>query len=587
MKNNIFIVIDSLYYNKTIKESYRNNPMPFLGKLRSEGLDYTNMYSEAPYTEAALVSLLCGVDTLKSGGYIKKLYGKETIMETFQKNGYETFCNCVQPLVYPSYSYQGLDYEYYNICYEFETLWSYRLKYYSEVYKNGKLDSNTMFLIIELMDDNLKTWLDFFYSLKNKNKKVSFILPYVNTNGLEENINKLENEIEKYNTDKVKYTKELLELGYEHDLFKIHAYNLSEKMSDENMKKLYYKYKKVIRRMFFKNLSYNLKNNKLILSSKENNRGLLKAYINAVINRFLYKKIDYRIKSKKAAPSMDTTFNHFEEWLLNRKNDKPYFAYIHVDDCHSSEIFYTYDTDDFSKLDEEFNKINKYMDRIPKNYKGSISYDVSLQYADLCLERLYTFLENNNMIEDVNIIICADHGSSYTFAPYRSNYVNNVHRENYNMPFVIWSKNLKHEVKNGYYNTKDIPATILELNGIKIPKIYDGVSTLSNKGRKYVLIENVPGGCPDYNLRDFWIGIRNEKYLVVMLGNKDKNFEELEFHSVYDLTKDRDELYNIKDIINKEDIKNELNIIKKEFEIIKKDMLNNNFLLNENGDMSE
>lgn len=580
MKNNIFIVIDSLYYNKTTKENYRNSPMPFLDKLRKKGIDYVNMYSEAPYTEAALVSLLCGVDTLKSGGYIKKLYGKETIMETFKKNGYETFCNCVQPLVYPSYSYQGLTEEYYNICYDFETLWSYRLKFYSEIYKEGKLNDKTINLIIDLLDDNLKTWIDFFMALKYKDKKVSFILPYVNTTNLDTNIKLLNNEIKKYEKDKVGYITRLLELGQEHELFKIHPYNLSEKMSEENMKKLYYKYKKIIRKMFLKNMFYNIKNNKLILNSSEDTKGLTKAYINAVINRFLYRKIDYNIKSKKAAPSMDTTFNHFEKWLLNRKNDKPYFAYIHVDDCHSSEIFYTYDTNDFSKLDDEFSKIDEYMNNIPKNYKGSISYDVSLQYADICLERLYNFLDSNNMLDNVNIFICADHGSSYTFAPYRSNYVNNVHRENYNMPFIIWSKDLKHEIKKEFYNTKDIPATILDMNKIKIPKIYDGISTIdaNNKGRDYVLIENVPGGCPDYNLRDFWIGIRDKKYLVVMLGNINKEFSELEIYAVYDLVNDKEELHNLNKIIDKENIKKELDIIQKEFDNLKKDMKKNNFL---------
>lgn len=351
-------------------------------------------------------------------------------------------------------------------------------------------------------------------------------------------------------------------------------------MSEENMKKLYYKYKKIIRKMFLKNMFYNIKNNKLILNSSEDTKGLTKAYINAVINRFLYRKIDYNIKSKKAAPSMDTTFNHFEKWLLNRKNDKPYFAYIHVDDCHSSEIFYTYDTNDFSKLDDEFSKIDEYMNNIPKNYKGSISYDVSLQYADICLERLYNFLDSNNMLDNVNIFICADHGSSYTFAPYRSNYVNNVHRENYNMPFIIWSKDLKHEIKKEFYNTKDIPATILDMNKIKIPKIYDGISTIdaNNKGRDYVLIENVPGGCPDYNLRDFWIGIRDKKYLVVMLGNIKKEFSELEIYAVYDLVNDKEELHNLNKIIDKENIKKELDIIQKEFDNLKKDMKKNNFL---------
>ena len=577
-KNTIFIVIDSLYYNKTTKEKYRPNPMPFLDKLRSEGIDFTSMYSEAPYTEAALVSLLCGMDTLKNGGYIKKLYGKETIMETFQKNGYTTFCNCVQPLVYPSYSYQGLDYEYYNICYDFETLWSYRLKFYSEIYKNNNLDNDTLSLVVDLLEDNLKTWKNFFYNLKSKGEITSFIYPYVDTTDLDNNIKLLEKEIKKFNHQKEEYTKQLLDLGMNHDLFKIHSYNLSKKMTEESMRKLQKKYKNIITKMFFKTMFYNLKNNKLVLEPREERKGLIKAYMNAVINRFLYKKIDYRIKSKKAAPSMDTTIKHFEDWLLNRNDEKPYFAYIHVDDCHSSEIFYTYDTEDFTKLDEEFTKINDYMKKLPSNYKGSISYDVSLQYADMCLERLYKFLDENNMLDKVNIAICADHGSSYSFAPYRSNYVNNVHRENYNMPFIIWSKDLKHKKINTFYNTKDIPATLLNLNNIPIPKEYDGQPFLNGKGREYVLLENVPGGCPDYNLRDFWLGIRNKRYLVVVNGNINKKFEETDLQAVYDIRTDQEELHNLKKTITKTAIKNELNILKSEYEKLIKDMKDNNFL---------
>lgn len=345
------------------------------------------------------------------------------------------------------------------------------------------------------------------------------------------------------------------------------------------MKKLYYRYKKVIRKMFWKNIKYNLKNNKLVLNPKEERSGLIKAYINAVVNRFLYDKIDYNAKSKKAAPSMDTTFLHFEDWLLNRDDDKPYFAYIHLDDCHSKEFFYTYDTNDFNKLDEEFKMVDDYMNNLPKKYRGSISYDVSLQYADNCLKRLYDFLDKNNMLENVNIAICADHGSSYTFDPYRYKYVNTIHRENYNMPFVLWSKDMKHEVKKDFYNTKDIPATILDLNGIKIPKDYDGHSALNSKGRDYVLLENVMGGCPDYNLIDFWLGIRNKKYLVVMLANINKKFSELELYAVYDLENDKEELYNLKDTIDRKDITKELKIIEKEFKELVEDIKKTNFLI--------
>ena len=294
-KNTIFIVIDSLFYDKTLKGDYRNSPMPFLDKLRKEGFTCTNMYSEASYTEAALVSLLGGIDTLKKGGYLKKMYGKETIMETFRNNGYDTFCNCVQPLVYPSYSYQGLTYEYYNICYEFETLWSYRLEFYSKKYNSGELDDDTFNVIIDLLEDNLKTWSNFFLGLKTKDKIVSFIYPYVDIANLDKNIELLNVEIDKFNGDKLDYVKNLLVIGREHDLFKIHSYNLSKKMAQEDMKKLYYRYKKIIKNMFFKNMFYNLKNNKLILGSDVERKGLIKAYINAIYNRFLYDKIDCEI----------------------------------------------------------------------------------------------------------------------------------------------------------------------------------------------------------------------------------------------------------------------------------------------------
>ena len=348
-------------------------------------------------------------------------------------------------------------------------------------------------------------------------------------------------------------------------------------MSYENMVKLEKRYKKIINKMFFKNIFYNLKNNKLILKPRNEWKGLLRAYMNAIYNRFLYDKISPKIKSKKAAPSMDTTIHHFENWLINRKNDKPYFAYIHVDDCHRPEMFYSYDTDDFDKLDEEFKNIDNYISDLPKKYRGNLSYDVSLGYADICLKRLYTFLEDNNLLDDVNIAICADHGSSYTFDPYRSNYINNVHRENYNMPFVLWNKSMRHREVKEFYNTKDIPATLLDLNNIKIPNEYDGISILDGKGRNYVMLENVNGGCPDYNLRDFLLGIRNKRYCVVMVLNINKDFNDGIIHSVYDLNTDKLELHNLKDTIDKTVIKHELSIIEKEFNELKKDAKKHNF----------
>ncbi len=579
-KNMIFIVIDSLYYEKTIGQPYRNNPMPFLEKLRKEGLDCTNMYSEAPFTEAAVVSLLCGLDTMKHGGFMKRLYDKENIMETFKKNGYRTFFNGRQPSVLPCKDYPGVTDDFYSDPFGFDGFWNNRGKYYRNLYLNNELDDKDFKIYLDLLEDNLNFYHKYFQELKDNSEIVTFIRPYMDLTNLEIDTKIFEQEYQKFHKNKVNYAKELLEKGLEHPIFVIKKYKLTKRLNEEEGNKLYKRYKKIVKKMFYKNFWCNLKNSKLILTPKEERKKLFKMYLNILINRFMLKKIKPKDESwKKSIPSMDSTFKHFENWVLNYKDAKPYFAYIHVDDCHSPEIFYTYDTNDFKQLDEEFNEIAEFVKKVPKSYKGNLSYDVSLHYADNCLRKLYNFLKEHDMLDNVNIAICADHGSSYSFDPYRSNYVNNVHKENYNMPFVLWGTDIKNQKITGFHNSKDIPATLLDVNGIKIPKEYDGISILKNKARDYVLLENIrDGGCPDYNRRDLWFGIRNKKWLVVMSVNVHKKFEDNSFYAIYDLVNDPGELYNLKDTIDKKLISKEIEILKKEFLDLQKDVKKHNFL---------
>ncbi|UKI27633.1 MAG: hypothetical protein L6V91_03290 [Bacilli bacterium] len=42
-------------------------------ELRKKSISGDKMYSEAPYTEAALMSLVGSVDTMDNGGYMDKL----------------------------------------------------------------------------------------------------------------------------------------------------------------------------------------------------------------------------------------------------------------------------------------------------------------------------------------------------------------------------------------------------------------------------------------------------------------------------------------------------------------------------------
>ena len=580
-KNVIFLVVDSVFFDKTNSNDYRNCPTPFLNKMKKNAIYTTNMYSEAPYTEAALVSLLGGVDTLKYGGYLKKLWNKKTILDVFKENDYEVFFNGYQPLVYPKYSYPGITKEYYNVCYDFSSAWSYRLEFYSNIYKKDGLSDKYLNMLCEMLEDNLNNWMKFFNDMLNKSENTDLIYNLVNTFGLEDNISLLQKEIDLFNKNKKDYLIELFNKEKEHNLFKIKTYCLDKRQTSDFKINRYNRYIKVFKKIYNKNLKYNLVNNKIVFNDfvKDNNKfiKLLKVYKNCLFDKDLMEKIDYNKNFVKASPSIRTMYNHFFNHLKSNDIKKPFFAYLHTEECHYPEIFYSHDIDDFNVLDKEFKRINDYISNIKKGYKGSLAYDLSLLYTDMCIENLYNNLKENDMLKDTIFVMCADHGSSYTFDPFHESYVKNFYRENYNIPFLVFGDGIEKKELNNFYNSKDIPATILDICNIKKPDSWDGMSILKNS-RDYVLLENVNGGCPDYNYRNIFMGIRDNKYSIVMELNVNKKFEDGSIYSIYDVNNDIYERNNLKDSIDKTLINIQLNNLEKEFNVLVKNIKNNDFL---------
>ena len=60
-KNLIFLVIDSVDQQRLEGSRRRHSPAPFLHELRKNAIWTSYMFSQGPYTEAALTSLLCGI----------------------------------------------------------------------------------------------------------------------------------------------------------------------------------------------------------------------------------------------------------------------------------------------------------------------------------------------------------------------------------------------------------------------------------------------------------------------------------------------------------------------------------------------
>ena len=396
----------------------------------------------------------------------------------------------------------------------------------------------------------------------------------IDVSDIDNDIKQIKVEYEKFSKDNKKYLNSLFEQKENHQLFNIKTYMMSDKVHDNIRNKVIEKYKTTFDRINKMNFENNLLNNKLpiknIIKSIINKdfktaKGLLAGYKNSLFDKDLYDRISNNYDQFKVQRSFYTVSQELFVWIKENK-DKKWMSYVHIDDAHFPENFFTYDTKDLKLIEEDFKRINTYLNNIPKGYKGSISYDLSLMYCDNIIKNIFKFLEKEKILNDTSIVITADHGFSYYFSPVREKYVISSYRENYNVPFIVWSKDIKNKMINNYCSTKDIPATLLDLVDIKIPKVFKGQSLLESKGQDYALLEYMGGGCPDIYRRPIILGVRTDNYDVVMEVYINKKFIDNEIKEVYNIRKDPFEYDNLFKQENiKEKIKKELQILENRY----------------------
>lgn len=583
-ENVIFIVIDSLSnYNR---RDVSHILMPFFSKLEKESLYFPNMFSEAPYTEAAVMSMLCGKDTLSDGGYFYRFKNSKTIFDYFHNNGYDVY-NYIQPHVYPTSILRGNDYYFYNVCFDFNVVWEYRLYLYADLYDKNMLTQNDYLKIITLLDDNFLEWKHFMKAFLVEDKSLSLIQKNLNKlyskDLIKNELNVLLNEIELYKKNKINYINDLLAQKKDHRLFSIAVMNQNEKTNPLVKEWLKNEYNK-----FFVDINdLNRKNNKnfrrlkmksifsdfiqlIKFRDKERMKNSLRYFLN-YFNSFkdddLYQRISNNYDSFKSAPSISSHFSHFLNEIKDRKEtEKPFFSCIHIDDIHNPEMFFSYDIEDKQVLKQEFSLLKSAMKKIPKNMEGSVSYYLSLVYIDEKLRCFFEKLEEEKLLDNTLICITGDHGFSFDYKILRNSSVNNHYLENYNVPFFMYSKNFK---ENGIFNkmcsSKDILPTFLDIFNFK--QLDDSLSgkSLFAKGENYILLQNIMGGCPDIDYRKVSIGILISNQLIVGEASKINNFTDIEITEYYNLKTDPHQTNNLMKFSDKLYKTNIYTILKKEF----------------------
>lgn len=566
-KNVIFLHIDSLNYQRLFQSRClpEADNAPFIRSILPECVQCSGLYSQAPFTEAAVKALMSGVNTLDDGGYLEGFSETPQILyEQLSQNGYDVYSNWY-PNITPFSQRRGVTYPYYAVNYDFHTVWDYRLNYYREIHQSSGLKKEDMDLLARLMEDNFSEWKRFLIQLASEDKLTEII----RENGRhpsspQKALHDLEIQIENYQADKTKYIHNLLDEGTSHVLFSIPVFQPNHKLHKENTQKVVQeKYLPFLQECYRFNRNHNLRNNlpsfplighllaQIIKKpGKESLMHLVRYFFNykkCVWNDDLLYRIEGDYSNKSDSLSARGFLDHFLHWYDDVSDKKsPFFSYIQLSDFHYRESFFTYDTDDLQIIDQDFASLKEFYQKLPKSYRGALSSDFSLVYIDRCMQYFFDQLEKRGLLDHTAVILSSDHGFTFGYDPIRPTTLINFHEENYHVPFLLYDRSLKPREISGLHTTCDVPPTILDLCGIDKPTHFAGDSLLNpSASNELIHMEFMGSGCPDMERRPVMLAARNASFKAVFHGRLDHSFDEGEIYEIYCLENDPREMKNL------------------------------------------
>lgn len=586
MKNNVIsLFIDSVTWEAVGTTRAKVSPTPFLDSLKKEAVTASKLYSHGPYTDAAKTSLFTGRNCLDDFGYLfRENSSPTTDFKLFHDQGYETFCVTYPFWLYGKNMRKYIDHQVYNASFIFASEWNGAFKHYAELHKERGLTDTEMLLEIS----RLRLFFDaFIWYLEDlsKNEEANMLLKDCNKDfDFDSALIIIKEEFKKFEKDNVAYIKDFNEKGLDHILTTLDPTHIFSIIDEEFLHEIVEENKKFFRKAIRNNIKANWWHNlpslrricfglKRFFSTKDSSHlTFFSNYILSMtpINMMLKRWDKPRWKSDSSTHSV---FDAGLKLIEERDKDKPFYMYLYTDGPHNNIAMLTYDVQDKRLLKEEIEVLDKYMDELGTDFKGSLLYFLALRHVDYKIEKFCERLKEMGLWDTTTLLVLSDHGSSYTFCPLHNSRVNCFDDECYHIPVLLRHPGFKGVEINTYQNSKDILPTVCDLLDIEKPVEFVGHSMLNPTRpiKNYVTTEYMGPGCPDMTSRRMWLSIRDENYIVAYKVGIYENFEDGELAEVYDLRKDPDGLYNINYKIDRTKIAYLLKPLKDRYEEIKVD----------------
>lgn len=581
-RKNIFcLVVDAMSF-AYMHDDYGTTP--FINRIASQGHSCVNMFSQGPYTEAALTPFYTGADNMDFGGnFFRGNETPKTIFEAFNENGYDVL-NYTQPLIYPTTMHRGINEERYGVGYFFSAVYDYRINYYASLFEKGELRDIDYCRLFELLESNFAFWLQYLKECRDQKPVADFVNTYGKRDyDFDRNIQKVEYEYKCYRTDKMAYLHELFRQGMNHPVFAIEKYDMSNKADND------FVYNRIAK-------SYASFFRKLKKFNKRHNRGYVLGAIDRVcraalrvsktgvyneLKKFYYflkvcdteKEIDTLFQKKsnyKPEPTMLEYFAHFQNWYQRKDAQNPFFCMMHVSDLHTPEIFFSIDSNSVEEVEAELQVMSDYLDSLPDDFEGNVVYNLSMRYVDLCLEKMYERMEKMGILDNTVLHITADHGSSFRYSPIRETLVNNDYAENYNIPCILYKPGeIVPCVDTCFHTTKDMIKTLAVIADVDWEG-FTGTNIIEpQKSNGYAIVEYMGSGCPDLSRKPLCMVIRNDDWTLGIRQNINGEFNTSNIVCVYNRRNDPKEQNNLLGKVDLEIVRSLHEVLRCRFERIR------------------
>lgn len=537
-KNVIFLIIDSLRFDRLGIGGHTPSPSPTIDALMASNMYLTNTFSVGCPTQFAYPGLITSSLPLDKGGYATGMQNREvTLSEVFKKAGYKTgvFIDDYYPV--SAGHTRGFDDAFllFGLT-RFLAYISDVLPYYMNKVQHGEISEADFIKIIEPHLSNLFTDMLAYCQyvqegIEKKQVLTSLFLYNYDFTAIKKLLLLAQ---EKLQVDPRKYILSLLNKDKKNVFGQIRSIAEAEhkKWGKINVEKKLWG-------LFVCTFAMLVRCH---LTAKVHQRAFKEC-----LKKLLYRRrVDFRVPS--AAYNIDMLMR----WIDEIPKDKPFFAWLTTTDVHELN-FISYDVINGKRMvKDEVNEIKKLYSDIAsykKGYHGNPLYDYAIKYVDLQIERLVKMLKYRGILDDTLIVLTADHGHTSTEWPIR----NDIHiardffDELYHVPVAFINKDIPAQKVEGMYSSLDIPTTLLDLLGITIPSCFRGrvASNKVNVCRDYVIMEHLgPGPC-DFESKSIKVCVRSKTHKLVYETLPSGKIGKSCVKEIYDLLNDPLEQINL------------------------------------------